>query len=395
MTDFYIKKLKDLWHLLKKFLHRFDLLQIIPMLVLVTIGIAFVYSTGQQVGGHAAHSFWVKQVIWFIAGCGMWILLASMDYRNFKYFAVPIYILSVIALAAVFVIGVKVYGATRWLQVGGIKLQPSEFGKFAVVIILSTIMSMKNFNINSFWGMGLFGAAAILPFVLILKEPDLGSSLVIIPIAAAIAFVSKLKLKFIITGLVLGAVLFSAEVINEKNGYYPLLKGYQKERILVFLDPDRDRKDRGWNQFQSELAVGSGGVLGKGYMQGTQNTLGFLPQTVSNTDFIFSVIAEETGFAGSLLIILMYALLIAAALRTAFLARDRFGQYMGVGIAAAIFFHTVVNIGMSIRIMPVTGLPLPLISYGGSFMLSTMIYLGVLQSIYARRRRPFSEMEEA
>ena len=395
MTDFYIKKLKDLWHFLKKLLNRFDLFQIIPMLVLATVGIAFVYSTGQQVGGHAAHSFWVKQLVWFAAGAGMWVLLASMDYRNFKYFAVPIYILSIVALLAIFFVGVKVYGATRWLQIGGMRIQPSEFGKFAVVIMLATIVSMRNFDINSLWGITLFGSAAFFPFLLILKEPDLGSALVIIPIAAAIAFVSKLRFKLIITAIVLGAICFTVEVINEKNAYYPLLKGYQKERILVFLDPDRDRKDRGWNQLQSELAVGSGGLFGKGYMQGTQNTLGFLPQTVSNTDFIFSVIAEETGFAGSLLVILMYMMLVAAALRTAFLARDRFGQYIAAGIAAAIFFHTVVNIGMSIRVMPVTGLPLPLISYGGSFMLSTMIYLGVLQSVYARRRRPFSEMEEA
>jgi len=395
MTDFYIKKLKDLGHFLKKLLNRFDLLQIIPMLVLSFVGIAFIYSTGQQVGGDAAGLFWVKQVVWFFAGAVMWIMLAFMDYRNFKYWAVPIYILSIIALLAVFLVGVKVYGATRWLQVGGIRLQPSEFAKFAVVIMLSTIVSMRNFDINRFWNLALFGGVALVPFLLILKEPDLGSALVIIPIVVGIAFVSKLRFRLMITGLVLAMTLLSVEIINEKNGYYPLLKNYQKERILVFLDPERDRKDRGWNQLQSELAVGSGGVLGKGYMQGTQNTLGFLPQTVSNTDFIFSVIAEETGFAGSFLIITMYLLLIASALRTALLARDRFGQYIATGIAAALFFHSVVNIGMSVRIMPITGLPLPLISYGGSFMLSTMIYLGLLQSVYARRRRPFSEMEDA
>ncbi|OGV32058.1 MAG: rod shape-determining protein RodA [Lentisphaerae bacterium GWF2_45_14] len=365
------------------------------MLVLSFVGIAFIYSTGQQVGGDAAGLFWVKQVVWFFAGAVMWIMLAFMDYRNFKYWAVPIYILSIIALLAVFLVGVKVYGATRWLQVGGIRLQPSEFAKFAVVIMLSTIVSMRNFDINRFWNLALFGGVALVPFLLILKEPDLGSALVIIPIVVGIAFVSKLRFRLMITGLVLAMTLLSVEIINEKNGYYPLLKNYQKERILVFLDPERDRKDRGWNQLQSELAVGSGGVLGKGYMQGTQNTLGFLPQTVSNTDFIFSVIAEETGFAGSFLIITMYLLLIASALRTALLARDRFGQYIATGIAAALFFHSVVNIGMSVRIMPITGLPLPLISYGGSFMLSTMIYLGLLQSVYARRRRPFSEMEDA
>jgi rod shape determining protein RodA len=218
-------------------------------------------------------------------------------------------------------------------------------------------------------------------------EPDLGSALIIPPIVAFILFISKLKIKYIVGGIVAGIVFFSVEVFNEAYQVYPLLKKYQVERILVFLDPERDPENRGWNQLQSELAVGSGGLTGKGFMQGTQNTLGFLPQTVSNTDFIFSVIAEETGFIGAVSIILCYILLFFSALRTSVYARDRFGKYVAAGIAAIIFSHSIVNIGMSIRMMPVTGLPLPLVSYGGSFMVSSMLYLGILQSIYAHRRR--------
>jgi rod shape determining protein RodA len=253
--------------------------------------------------------------------------------------------------------------------------------------MLSMIMSLKSFNENKLYNLFIIAAIAFVPFVLILVEPDLGSSLVIIPIVGALLFISRLKLKYMIIGGIIGAFLISAEILNEKYEMHPLLKGYQKERILVFLYPERDPENRGWNQRQSELAVGSGGLYGKGFMQGTQNTLGFLPQTVSNTDFIFSVIAEETGFTGALFIISMYALLIVAAIRTAALARDQFGMYLATGISAIFFMHSVVNIGMSVRLMPVTGLPLPLVSYGGSFMLSSMIYLGLLQSIYTHRRK--------
>jgi rod shape determining protein RodA len=376
-----------LFRRLGKILGRLDYFQIVPMLALSLIGIFFIYGTGQQVGGNAAGAFWKKQVLWFIIGFCFWIYLAFTDYRNFKHWSAVIYVLSVIALVMVLVFGLKIYGARRWLQFAGVRLQPSEFAKFAVLLMLATVMSLKNFNENKFLNLLIIAGIAFLPFVLILVEPDLGSSLVIIPIVGALLFVSRFKFKYMIIGGLIASVLIVAEILNEKHEIHPLLKGYQKERILVFLYPERDPENRGWNQRQSELAVGSGGFYGKGFMQGTQNTLGFLPQTVSNTDFIFSVIAEETGFMGAFFIVSMYALLIAAAIRTAAIARDQFGAFLAAGIAAIFFMHSVVNIGMSVRLMPVTGLPLPLVSYGGSFMLSSMIYLGLLQSIYIHRRK--------
>jgi rod shape determining protein RodA len=164
------------------------------------------------------------------------------------------------------------------------------------------------------------------------------------------------------------------------------LRDYQKERIMVFLNPERDLNNRGYNQFQARLAVGSGGLYGKGFGKGTQNTLGFLPQSVSNNDFIFSVIAEETGFIGATALILTYILLIYTMLRTAWVAADPFGRYIAVGIAVVFFVHSFVNIGMSLGIMPITGLPLPQVSYGGSFLIFTMFCLGILQSIYINGR---------
>ncbi len=325
---------------------------------------------------------------------GFWFWLSLTDYRNFKAWSFIVYLASIAALILVLVIGSKIYGARRWLQLGGIKVQPSEFAKFGVLLMLSAMMSMRQFDINRITNILAVAAVAVVPFLLILVEPDLGSALVIVPLAGALLFVSKLKLKYILIGGIAGIVFLGLEIANEKYEVYPILKGYQKERVLVFLDPERDPKNRGWNQWQSELAVGSGGLSGKGFMQGTQNTLGFIPKTVSNTDFIFSVIAEESGFLGASGIVFMYALLIGSALRAAVMARDRFGQYLATGIAAIFFTHTVINIGMSVRLMPVTGLPLPLLSYGGSFMLSSMIYLGILQSIYARRRNLLVEVPD-
>lgn len=376
---------------LRSILGNLDYFQIIPMFALSIIGILFIYGTGQQVGGYAASAFWKKQILWFVIGFCFWIYLAFTDYRNFKHWSVIIYVISVVALVLVLLFGLKIYGARRWLQVAGIRIQPSEFAKFAVLLMLSAVMSLKNFNENKFINILIVAAIAFLPFFLILIEPDLGSSLVIIPLVGALLFISRLKFKYIIIGGLIGILLIAVEILNEKHEIRPLLKSYQKERILVFLYPERDPENRGWNQRQSELAVGSGGPYGKGFMQGTQNTLGFLPQTVSNTDFIFSVIAEETGFLGAAFIIFMYALLVAAAIRTAAVSRDQFGRFLAAGIAAIFFTHSVVNIGMSVRLMPVTGLPLPLVSYGGSFMLSSMIYLGLLQSIYTHRRKSQSE----
>jgi rod shape determining protein RodA len=204
-------------------------------------------------------------------------------------------------------------------------------------------------------------------------------------LAAVLIFIAGIKWRFIIIGAVIAVSLLTLEVGNEYFKIYPLLKEYQLKRIMVFINPEKDIDNSGWHQYQAELAVGSGGMYGKGYLHGTQSMLGFLPET--HTDFIFSVIAEETGFAGALAVIVLYTFLLFSALRAAIFARDDFGLYLAVGIAVIIFTHSVVNIGMSIRLMPVTGLPLPLLSYGGTFIVNTMIYLGILQSIYAHRRK--------
>jgi rod shape determining protein RodA len=285
----------------------------------------------------------------------------------------------VIGLTAVLAAGVKINEARRWFSLGPVAVQPSEFAKLSVIIVNAAIISLKGYDINRFTHLlGLVFLNAII-FLLIVVEPDLGAAVILVPIVAAMVFCAGLKFRWIIIcALLLGTTVWAG---------YPLLKDYQKARFETFLHPEKDPANRGWNAMQSQLAVGSGGLAGKGFMQGTQNTLGFLPRTVSNTDFIFSVIAEETGFIGASSVILLYVLLVSSIIRTAIITTDSFGRYIAAGTATMFFMHSFVNIGMTMRLLPVKGLPLPLISYGGSFMVISLVLLGIIQSVYRNREQ--------
>ena len=354
-----------------------DFIQLFAMIGLLTIGILFIYGTGQQVGFRAMF-LWKKQLAWAAIGFAIWIFMTFFfDYRKLLLFTPFFYIACLVGLVLVLKIGVDLNGARRWFSIGGISIQPSEFAKFGLLLVAAWMLSMKGFDINKFHNLVFLGIVCGIPFLLIVVEPDLGTSIVLIPMICSILIVAGLKWKWIFLGLFLACA--SVPVL------YPFLKEYQKERILVFMNPERDPDNRGWNSLQSQLAVGSGGAYGKGFMQGTQNTLGFLPKNVSYTDFIYSVIAEEKGFLGAVTVVCLYFLLIFSCLRAAVFAPDNFGRYIAAGIAGVFFAHSFVNIGMTIRIMPITGIPLPLISYGGTFTVVTMIFLGFIQSIYSRR----------
>jgi rod shape determining protein RodA len=354
-----------------------DFIQLFAMTGLLTIGILFIYGTGQQVGFRAMF-LWKKQLVWAAIGFAIWIFMTFFfDYRKLMLFTPFFYIACLVGLVLVLKIGVELNGARRWFSIGGISIQPSEFAKFGLLLVAAWMLSMKGFDINKFHNLVFLGIVCGIPFLLIVVEPDLGTSIVLIPMICSVLIVAGLKWKWIFLGLFLACASVPA--------LYPFLKEYQKERILVFMNPERDPDNRGWNSLQSQLAVGSGGAYGKGFMQGTQNTLGFLPKNVSYTDFIYSVIAEEEGFRGAVGVIFLYFLLIFSCLRAAVFAPDNFGRYIAAGIAGVFFAHSFVNIGMTIRIMPITGIPLPLISYGGTFTVVTMIFLGFIQSIYSRR----------
>ncbi|MFZ2654635.1 MAG: rod shape-determining protein RodA [Victivallales bacterium] len=357
---------------------RIDFLQLFAVAGLLAIGVTFIYGTGQQVGDKEA-LLWKKQLVWAGMGFIVWAGMAFFfDYRKLTVLVPFIYVACLIGLLLVLKLGVDLNGARRWFSFAGISIQPSEFAKFGVLLMAAWMLSIKEFDVNKLTHLIVLGIVCGVPFLLIVIEPDLGTSLVFIPMICSMVFAAGLKWKWIFLGLFLS--------VSAVPAIYPFLKEYQKERIQVFLDPERDPENRGWNSLQSQLAVGSGGAFGKGFMHGTQNTLGFLPKNVSYTDFIYSVIAEESGFVGSVTVVFLYFLLIVSALRAAVFAPDNFGRYIAVGIAGVFFMHSFVNIGMTIKIMPITGIPLPLISYGGTFMIVIMAFLGFIQSIYSRRQ---------
>ena len=368
---------------LTDFCRKWDMLQISVMLILLGIGFVFIYSTGMNIGEEAARRFLFRQICWSALGISLWLLLSHLDYRSLRSVSWIFYTLCIVLLVLVLEVGTSVYGATRWLSLpGGMRLQPSEFTKLGLIMMLSSVMSTMNFQVNRLSSWLLIGVLMITPFLLIVKEPDLGSAMILLPLTLCLVFLGGLKWRYLIIGATILTTVITVEFINEYKGYYPLLKPYQWQRIMVFLDPERDLQHRGYNQFQARLAVGSGGITGKGLGQGTQNTLGFLPQSVSNNDFIFSVIAEETGFVGCFAVLSLYSLLLYSIIRSAFLVTDDFGRYLGGAIAVLMFVHIFVNIGMSIGVIPVTGLSLPLVSYGGSFIVLVMSCLGIMQSIY-------------
>ena len=370
-------------------LKEYDYVQIFALISLLTIGLIFIHSTGEQVGTPTATGAWIKQIKWIIVSTLAWSFFASFDYRLLKPFAIVFYVFTVLLLIAVLLFGPKINGAQRWLLIKpiGLRLQPSELTKLSVILFLSSLLSTHGFNINKFRNMFITGAVIILPFLLIAVEPDLGSSIILLPLSALIIFAAGLRWRYIIIALSFILVVLGAEIINEVYRIRPLLKNYQKERVLTFLDPERDLNNRGYNQFQAKLAVGSGGMHGKGIGRGTQNSLGYLPQSVSNNDFIFSVIAEETGFLGCLALITLYILLFYSILRTAFLTPDHFGRYIAIGMTGIFLAHSFINMGMSAGLTPVTGLSLPFVSYGGSFIISAMCGLGICQSVYRHRHK--------
>ncbi len=364
-----------------------DKLQLCSVLFLIAVGMVFIYSTGVQAGYGAV--FFRRQLVWGAIGLGAYFVCAVPDLRHPRYrvLSVLFYLGATLLLVLVLVpgVGVRVYGATRWLAAGPFRIQPSELAKLALILALAAVFSSMMFKVNRPGGLLAGAAVTAVPLVLIAVEPDLGSSLICVPIYLSILFCAGLRWRYILLGGIAAGLLGGAIVLNEALRIRPILKDYQRDRIRIFLNPEHDRANRGYNAYQARLAVGSGGLTGKGIGEGTQNTLGFLPQTVANNDFIFSVIAEETGFFGALALISAYVLLLYSILRTAFVSSDIFSRSLCVGIAAMFFTHMFINIGMSIGVTPVTGLSLPLVSRGGSFTVISLAALGMVQAVYRHR----------
>lgn len=358
-------------------LRRVDWLFVLAMLALATVGILFIYSASYRNEDEWMTALTRRQVVWVLVGAWCFAVAVLVDYRQLAAHAWWIYLVCLVLLVLVLVIGVKIYGSYRWLNLFGIQVQPSEFAKLGTLLLLASFLSPPSRHAGELKTFLAVAAIMAVPFVLVLQQPDLGTALMLVPITYVLLYTAGMPFRFLL-------ILAGLGLLMAPMGWF-VLDEYQKERLLVFFDASRDPLGTGWNKIQSEIAVGSGGWTGKGFLMGTQNVLGFLPRTVAPTDFIFSVIAEESGFAGVALVLGLYAVLLMCGIRAAIYARDKLGRLLAAGVVTLLFCHMFVNVAMTVGLAPITGLPLPLISYGGSFMVCTMAGLGLVQSVYVRR----------
>ena len=303
------------------------------------------------------------------------VFMLTLDYRTFTDKSHLIYLGLLGVLLYVVFFGDVQMGARRWISLGSLNIQPSEFAKIGVALVLAKFFG-ENRGAPGWIDLAIAAGLTAVPILLIAKEPDLGTAVILVPVLIAVAFLAGMQMR--VLG-VLGLCLLLAAPIAWRFG----LQDYQKTRILTFLDPSADAKDAGYQQIQARITVGSGGLTGKGFKQGTQGQLRFLP--VAHNDFIFSVLAEEQGFAGVLAALGLYLFVILRALEAARLAKDRLGSYLVLGVLASFTFQVVYNITMSAGLAPVKGLTLPLMSYGGSSMIATLAGFGLVLNVRMRR----------
>ena len=387
--------------------------QLVAVIGLMVISVAFVYSAtwmNETAIGHFYRQTYFKQFIWFVLGLGAAGAVCMIDYHVISRWSFVAYWIAILILIAVLIPGIgktHTSGARRWIDLPGFQFQPSEFAKLAFILALANFLSRPVDELRQpsvFWkAIGMI----LLPFMLIMKEPDLGSALVLLPTGLIMIAVAgappRYMLQLVGGGLILAALLVG-DLLYAPPKYRIPMKEYQVKRLLVYFGrnyvsysatggdatekrrlQEEQSKDE-YNVKQAMIAVGSGGMWGKGWRQGQLNTLGYVPKAGKHNDFIFCVIAEELGFFGSVLVLALYSVLLFTGIRIAGQARDRLGKLLAVGVVTLLFSHIFINIGMNIRIMPVTGVPLPLISYGGSSVLGSLIAIGLLQNIYMYRK---------
>jgi len=346
---------------------------LILSLLICGLGVLQIFSATQ---GTKWQNAWWKQVVWVLAGLLLMWLISSIDYHTLLGQVPLLYAGMVVLLLLTFVIGSKIFGARRWIALpGGVLLQVSEFAKIVVVLMVARFLTeLKTEAIHWRDLLKLVGLVG-LPMFLVMKQPDLGTSLTYLPILATGIFLAGLRWQYALSIGVLAVLLIPSS--------WFLLKDYQKSRIETFLDPSRDPKGEGYQIIQSKIAIGNGGMWGRGVTKGTQTKLQFLP--VPHTDFIFSAFAEEHGFVGVVVVLGLYFLLLMQIVQNAQTSPDRAGMYICMGVCSLLLFHMLVNVGMVVGKMPVTGIPLPFMSSGGSGMLSVFMMLGLVHNVRLRR----------
>jgi rod shape determining protein RodA len=361
----------------KRFFRNVNWLPAAAAMLISLIGIVCVRSAGMHTPD--AYGEYEKQIVYLVLGVAGMTGAAFLDYRNWQRWAPALYLVNLLLLLFILRGGHSAMGAQRWISLGPLgTFQPSEPAKLVVAISLATVLCRETYEeIKDLWKPLLLVA---IPALLVLKQPDLGTSLVLVAILTVELFFGLPKLSdFGIYAL--GVLVVAAAAL----GTNAVLKPFQRARLFVFLNPRADPQGSGYNLNQSKIAVGSGEWFGRGLYRGTQTQLNFVPE--HSRDFIFTVLAEEWGFAGVLTLLALYAALLYGGIRTMLAARDRFGFLLAAGLVGMLFFHVLVNLGMTIGIMPITGIPLPFMSYGGSAMLTDFIAVGILLNIYSQKDR--------
>jgi len=427
---------------------KIDFLLLLPALVLLTMGILFIYSSGITSAGVQVSDEYIRQIIWTAVGLIIALVLALVDYRRFYNISIYIYLASLLPLLyTLFFVRIIHAQAARWLKIGSFGIQASEFVKISVIILLARFLADTDRNKDAFSRFIISCIIVFIPMLIVIMQPDLGTALVYLAILIAMTFMGGVAMRYVsfmllsiaLTGVFLVlplwqtyiqkrsipllALLTNPKIILivlvfmflimaislfgyikfKKNYFYwivysaaiivfslgasyagrVILKEYQIMRLIVFIDPNIDPRGAGWNIIQSVTAIGAGGLTGRGYLQGTQSHYRFLPE--QSTDFIFSIFSEEAGFIGAVIVFLLFLLIIIRLLTTMKITTDPFAKYICAGLAGMFFFHFMINVGMTMGIMPITGIPLIFMSYGGSAVFSGMIGIGIVLSIYIRR----------
>ncbi len=356
-----------------RLIRQFDWIMFLSMLALVALGMMMIYSATYQTP--RAH-LWVRQLQWFCLAMVCYFIILRVDYRFFTDLALLWYLLSIGLLVAVLLFGKRISGAKSWFSFGYFNFEPSEVAKIAAIIMLAKYLGDEERTTLVFKDFLMAGLIMGIPMVLIMLQPELGMVLSFIPILIFLLFLAGMRWKLILLAIIGGMAMMPLS--------WSFLKQYQKNRILTFIDPTLDPLGSGYQILQSKIAVGSGRIFGKGLLsKDRQAYLDFIPE--KQTDFIFSCLAEAFGIIGVMIALALYFIIISRILRAARLARDRTGTYIVMGLFSVFFFHIVINIGMVVGLMPITGLPLPLMSYGGSSLFSTIVGLGIIMNIHMRR----------
>jgi rod shape determining protein RodA len=349
---------------------------VMSTLAAMALGVAMVFSATKDAHGGPFNlgEFTIRQAIYGLIGLVLMFVISRLDYRFMESFTIPFYVISIGLLGLVMVLGVIQYGSQRWINLGLFPIQPSELAKLSLIVVLAKLYADHERELGRVKWFIFAAVLTLIPAAIVFLQPDLGTAIMLAAIFGGITIGARVGGRIII-----GAVLLALPVIFVFWNY--VMHDYQRDRLLIFLNPGSDVLGQGYNMIQARTAIGAGGMLGQGFMNGSQSQLGFTK--VQYSDFIFSVVGEEFGFFGSVALIALLFILVWRCLVVAQRARDTFGSLMAVGVASWIGVQVFINVGMNIGLMPVTGIPLPFISYGGSSLMSILLALGMVQSVAA------------